>query len=357
ILDSNPGIGGTEYLIIAVATLLSNRNNDIDVTLYTQAEAILPDGLRHIAVGDISAAQEKAIREGIDALIFKHNADFIVEGKLGNTPKLNLIPWCHVFLSYWEMDYYATNPSIKRIIFVGREMMDLYRDHRAFDKCAYIFNCLNVDISVQGEEIPFGARDNVVTYMGALVPFKGFHLLAKAWPDVVKEIPDAQLYVIGSGKLYNKSAVLGKWGIADESYEAEFMPYLTDGDNILPNVHFMGTLGAEKYDILKKTKVGVPNPSGITETFCLTAVEMQMMGAKIATIVAPGYLDTVKNGILHSRSQSLSEIIVRLLRTNSNEEFASTIRYFQDNFSFTKVAEMWESIMLDDSFSNNNEKM
>lgn len=63
----------------------------------------------------------------------------------------------------------------------------------------------------------------------------------------IKKVPQAQLYVIGGGNLYNRNAVMGKYGIATQEYENEFMPYITDDDGkILPSVHFCGILGKEK---------------------------------------------------------------------------------------------------------------
>ncbi len=38
-----------------------------------------------------------------------------------------------------------------------------------------------------------------VISIGRLVPWKGFHTLIKAWPEIVKKVPDAHLYIIGSG--------------------------------------------------------------------------------------------------------------------------------------------------------------
>ena len=53
------------------------------------------------------------------------------------------------------------------------------------------------------------------------------------WPDVVKQVPDAQLYVIGSGKVYDENAKLGKYNIAEESYEKKFMSYLEQEENLM----------------------------------------------------------------------------------------------------------------------------
>ena len=85
-------------------------------------------------------------------------------------------------------------------------------DHRAFKKGTYIYNLCNYNLPAPK---PFSARKNHVVYIGSIVPLKGLHLLTKAWSSVLKEVPDAQLYIIGSGNLYNQNEKLGKYGIAE----------------------------------------------------------------------------------------------------------------------------------------------
>lgn len=125
------------------------------------------------------------------------------------------------------MDVYAEENVIKSVICVGREMLDLYRDEKCFSKMDYIFNgCVLPDIAkFQKQLTNIKSRQNIVTYIGSIVPSKSFHWLAKAWPNVLKRVPDAQLYVIGSGNLYNKDAKLGKYGVASKEYEQLFMPF------------------------------------------------------------------------------------------------------------------------------------
>lgn len=250
-------------------------------------------------------------------------------------------------MSYWEMDYYAQKDCIERIVFVGRETADLYRDHLGFKKCTYIYNSVNFEgLRERVASHPFSERKHIVTYIGNLVPFKGFHLLAEAWPTVLKAVPDAELFVIGSGKLYESNAKLGRFGLAEERYETSFMEPLIDGNgSILPSVHFMGKMGADKFDILLRTKVGVPNPSGITETFCLSAVEMQASGARVATINYPGFMDTVKNGILYSRRNQLAESVISLL-LRDDTVYDDAIAFFETNFSYEAVISRWESLLI-----------
>ena len=137
--------------------------------------------------------------------------------------KIQLIPWCHNFINKQSeyLNVFAESDRIARVINVSREQMDLYMDHPAYDKMDYIFNCVPYpdEISDKITSMPFACRDNIVTYVGSLVPAKCFHVLATMWPDIVKRVPNAQLYVIGSGKLYDENAKLGKYNIAEETYE------------------------------------------------------------------------------------------------------------------------------------------
>jgi glycosyltransferase involved in cell wall biosynthesis len=169
----------------------------------------------------------------------------------------------------------------------------------------------------------------------------------------LKVYPDAVLNVIGSGKLYDRNARLGKYGIADEEYEKAFMPYLIDsGGQILPSVKFWSILGKEKNEILQTTRVGVPNPSGRTETFGYTAIEMQFCGTLIATIKCPAYLETVcpSAGILYDKQKSpekkLAESVVALLGRDENH-YEDVLRFLEANFSIDKVAGEWYRLFMD----------
>lgn len=357
IVSGNPGIGGTEYMIVLIAYLLSIRNNGIQVQLYSEIEGKFPKGLNYTVAENLQQAiflSEHS--QQCDYFIYRHNPQAITLGILKTKSKMKFIPWCHNFVTWKELKYYALNPSIFKIVNVGREQLDLYRDCKAFLKSTYIFNCVDTNC-LQRYNItqhPFEKRSHIVTYIGSIIPAKGFHLLAAAWPKVLKYIPDAELYIIGSGKLYSRNAALGAYGIAEKSYEEKFIKYLSKDGNILPCVHFMGIMGEEKNEILLHTKVGVPNPSGNTETFGITAVEMQIMGAKVVAIKCPGYLDTVKNGYLYSNPDQLADYIIKAL-TDSQSNYNASINYFNSHFSQNKVVERWEELILSGNLSYDTE--
>lgn len=348
IATANPGIGGTQYQFMLISYLLKLRNNGLGVKVYTTSEGLFPKDFCYEVVEGLTSAVASAEKWRAEYLVFNHEVGHIHEGTLANIQtSIKLIPWCHIFTNESELDCYAKLSSIYRVINVGREMNDLYRDHPVYEKSAYIYNAVNTDgCKSKVKSHPFALRENIITYVGSIVPFKGLHWLAEAWCDIVKEVPDVQLYIIGSGKLYGRDAQLGKYGIAEASYEEILMAHFSQDGRIMDNVHFTGILGEEKNDILLQTKVGLPNPSGISETFGISAVEMQMLGCKVATMRCPGYLDTVKNGILYTRKKDLAKSVVQLLKETNDTGHDDAMHYFDHHFSLEAVVRRWETLFL-----------
>src|SRR5690606_11760156 len=248
----------------------------------------LPVGLQVTQVkrfDELPAALDKSRTE---ILVLKHTGKVSQRDSLRMFARhrVQIVMWAHNFMTRKERAYYADHRSVSRIVTVSQEQLDLYRDHRAFRKSVSInngFNLAHTHPSVP-PRIAFKDRQPVVTYIGSLIQAKGFHLLAKAWPDVVQASPTARLHVIGSGQLYDRNCKLGKLCVADERYERMFAKYITDGNgSLLDSVTFHGVLGTEKNNLLSITKVGVPNPSGNTETFGYTALELQAHGALVTT--------------------------------------------------------------------------
>lgn len=346
--NANPGIGGTEYAFFALCYYLS-LYSEIELSIFTNAPLInYKANVNNVLVDCLSEALLASIKNKINILVVHHSNHSMSENAFDILAGSNVsvILWVHNFLDPKVLSYYGKNPQIKRIVFVGREFLNCYRDHLAFEKSTYIYNGIKL---ASENRIPYTERPNYVTYIGNLIPGKGFHLLAKSWKSIVREVPDAQLHVIGSGKLYDRNATMGKYGLAQKEYEDKFMKYLQDDEgNLLDSVKFHGILGKEKNEIIRKTKVGVPNPSGYSETFGYTAVEMELFDCLVTTIRCPGYLDTVSSvGILFKNPSCLSKSVVTLLRRDKDV----CQQHFLKKFDFNEVSKQWEKL-LEDVYSN-----
>lgn len=350
ITEGNPGIGGSEFLTALVAYHLSTRENGIDLILYTSDKAKLPEGVRCRVAGSMRNALQDALATGIEVFVadIKRFDDKDLTRKFG---EMKIVYWCHNFQSGKALKKMMRSPSLGRIVTVGREQMDLYRDGKAFNCSDYIYNCVSIpkEYVDAAQKFPYEKRTPSVAYLGSLVPDKGFHVLAELWPAILQQVPAAQLYVIGSAKVYDGNVLLGKYGISTQEYEELFMPYLTDKEgHMLPSVHFLGTLGNKKYEVLMKVKVGCPNPTGNSETFCLSAVEMQAMGCAVTAMQAPGYLDTFYNGHTARNKKELLLRIVTLLRGAPLKTFSDTQKFIDDHFSPHVVMSDWERLLKSD---------
>lgn len=343
----NPGVGGSEYLLLQLFHYLS-KDSEYNCMLYGIGCNINNENFISIQ-SDIEAVK-KAYKDKIDVFIFipkNRKPDFYKELQY---VKLKSIAWVHNYISYNVIKLLTDCEMVKRVIFVSRQHYDCYIDDELIKKSDYIYNMLSCE---KHEYIHAENKENIVTYIGALIPAKGFHKLAKVWKNVLKKVPNAQLQVIGDGRLYNKNAVLGKYGFAESKYEKKIIKYLSDSNGeIFKSVNFFGSLGNEKDELIEKTKVGVANPTGISETFCLSAVEYKTYGIPVVTYKGYGLLDTVRNnvdGILIKSSAQLQKAIITLLIDNKkNSEYGKNglLSGFTD-FMPNKVIVQWKETVSD----------
>ena len=345
----NPGIGGTEYCVLLLAEQYKRFYPDDQIFLLAVCPGKLPEVDGTVFVDspmDVAGAFKKI---GADMLVISsvyHGEpiqrdffDMIVKNKI------KTIFWGHNFYLSDFCNYIAECEYARANVFVGRQQYDRYLDHKVIKKSTFIYNMY--------PNPPYESREKIsnhtVTYIGSLVPTKGFHVLAHAWKEILKQVPDAELNVIGSGKLYGRSSKLGQYGIAEESYEQQFIDGVTDPDGaILPSVHFLGVLGAEKGAIIRDTCVGVVNPTGRTETFGISALDFESLGVPVVTIEKGGFLDTVidkKTGLLYGTTDQLAEKVIMLLKDYvANETYGKNGIALSKSFAPEHAIGQWNEL-------------
>lgn len=337
----NPGIGGTQYCFIMLGKALIEAS-DFEVFCFHFDETNKLDSkIQSVIVKNENEAVQEAVKHNIDVFILKSPTDPIVYNEI-EKQKLKTISWAHNYIMDRNLKLHKKTQYIKRVVFVGEQEYDRYIDDDIIKKSVFIFNMFKENVHHQRRK----SVDNIVTYTGSLVKPKGFHILAEVWKDILEKVPDAQLYVIGSGSLYNSNEKLGSYGVATESYEKLFMSYLVDKDGeLLPSVHFMGKMGAEKSKIYEITKVGVMNPSARTETFGLSAVEMNEFGIPVCTEGKNGLPDTVVSGhtgLLSHGKKELENNIVNLLRDSEyNALLGNQGKQFIKRFAPEVIVQEW----------------
>ncbi len=162
-----------------------------------------------------------------------------------------------------------------------------------------------------------------VLYLGRLKRFKGVHLLIEAMSQVVKEIPEARLTIVGNG---------------DPEYRNE-LKQLSAKLNLTKHIVFhefgLGDSLAQKVQIMQEAWVLV-FPSA-REGFGLVVVEANACGTPTIATNVPGLRETVRDndtGILVARDvDALAKSIKRVLQDNELREKLSK-RAFEWSMQF-----------------------
>ena len=345
----NPGCGGTEYLFAALPSYLATlEGHKYQILIIANHVGRLPGNVWSLRAQNIEDAARRARDEGCGLFVYRprrhRQTSFL---SLIDRLRLPTVAWAHLTPVETHLRALAKSTHVKAVVCVGREQHDLAWDTPVWPKLTHITNGFDVDGFRLAD--PPAKEPGLVVYLGALVPQKGFHLLARAWPRILRRHPEARLAVIGSGALYG-TADLGPWGVAAPDYEAQFAPHLAGRDgNPHPSVSFLGNLGLEKKEWLYRATVGVPNPSGQTENCPGSALEFQACGTAVVSASRYGLLDTVrhgKTGLLGRTEGDLVDNICSLLDDPARAERLGRngVRFVREAFDVGAINADWHDL-------------
>ncbi len=346
----SPGVGASLYIQAAVPYFIREYCPEkAEVVIFAPYIEKLPKNIKAVQAATLKEAAQCAKDEGVDYFVFRARQsdsegilDFIDSISLPSIGVGQLTPAPETVRKMSQTKFF------KALVCVGREQYDSLIDSPIKPKLAYIDNALHLESCQADIEFPEEKDQNLVVYMGALVPVKGFHVLARAWPKILERVPDAKLSVIGSVKIYGENLSVGPLGVASEQYEREgIIPYLCDEQGQLyPSVTFHGQMGQEKFEVMQRAVVGVVNPTGNSETCCVSAVEMS--GCKAAVVSGAYYalLDTVlhkKTGLLGRNVEDLTDNICACLANPDMAKKLGSAGYqrAREQYDFSAVVPRW----------------
>lgn len=349
----SPGVGASLYIQAAVPYFIKKYCPEkAKVVIFAPYIEHLPKNIKAVKADTLKEAAQCAKGEGVDYFVFRARQrdrdgilDFIDSISLPSIGVGQLTPAPETVRKMSQTKFF------KALVCVGREQYDSLIDSPIKSKLAYIDNALHLDSCQSGINTPEKKDPNLVVYMGALVPVKGFHVLAQAWPKIIEKVPNAKLSVIGSVKIYGENLSVGPLGVASEKYEREgIIPHLCDDQGRLhPSVTFHGQMGQEKFEVMQRAAVGVVNPTGNSETCCVSAVEMSGCRAAVVSGAYYALLDTVlhkKTGLLGRGTEELADNICACL---ANPDMAKELgdagyKRARDQFDFSAVVPRWMAL-------------
>ena len=350
--SGNPGCGAAEYLHVLIPFML-NKFYYESFELIILADKIdnMPANMKSHKVNEgIIEAASLAKKLLCDIFVFRPrmNEEKNILSHLENL-KLKSIGRAALTPTYDHLIKMSKCKFFKALVCVGENQFNYLIDSPVSNKIININNVIS-DKLIKNNFEDFNLEDRKdIVYMGSLVPQKNFHYLASVWKDISLKIPEANLHVIGSSKTYGIKKNLGKFGLAEENYEDLFMSLLNSNKESAKKVIFHGNLSNDKYMILNKSRVGIVNPLGTTETCCVSAVEMQAMGLPVCTGNYEGLKTTIinyKSGLLSRNKRDFKTNILSVYKNKNlfNNLSKGAILNAKINFSTSHNIHKWYSL-------------
>lgn len=348
----NPGIGGSEYMFSLISFYLAKKTNH-KIFIYVKNADKLPNITTNKKVDNLVEVLIQSEIDNLDYLILRIPKEKHF-GKLFSKQKTKIIVWAHNFAKLNELNQISKCKQVVKYVCVSKQQLEQLNGHPIYKKSTYIYNAIVTKIYNSNVK-----NDNKsICYLGSIVKTKGFDICARIWRELYNNDNNIELNIIGSGQLYNKNKKLGKYNIAKKEYEDEFIQYLIDNNgNILPKVHFYGVLGhKEKINVIASSFVGMPNPSGLTETFGISAIEFEIMGKPVITKDSCGFKNTVinnKTGFLCNKEKEFIEKYNHLVNNNKKyKEMSTKAINYAKNFDVEIIINDWIALFFD---LNNNQ--
>lgn len=236
--------------------------------------------------------------------------------------QVNLVSGLYVYLSEKLMDLVYKN---QKFAVVSESTLQEFLD-RGYPRknFAVIHNAL--DFAKFPFKMGIKNKQPTITYFGRLKRYKSIDHLLYAFQIVKKQIPDAQIYIIGRGDYEQKLKVIAqKLGIFD-------------------SVVFWGYVDEKtKIELLSKSHC-VVNTS-IKEGWGITNLESNACGTLVISANVPGLRDSVKEGVsgLLYEYGNIADLASKILLVLKDKELFEQLSLgaieWAKNFSWDKSAE------------------
>jgi glycosyltransferase involved in cell wall biosynthesis len=336
-VSSNPGIGGTEFILIKLVIKLSIIDKLNKYYILSDKKIFINNQIMnsnvHLAKSDF---------------IFNINNDIVVcpVSQLEFLEKIRNLPKRIIFWSHHPHDIF--NPkNIKNFDVVSIGSYQYISNYLIHGKHFRIDN-LSPSYKYNNDK-----KENKFVYIGGFAKGKGLHLILKSWPKIVALLPDAELNIIG-GDLYhelNLSTSLSDFPIRGK-YASLLLKIVSKYPTELQgSIHFKGLLTSTEADkILSNSKIALLNPTGYTEAAPASPLDCFKFGIPVIAGGDYGMLDIMSEfPELDLKKYSITKIINNIKSEKKLTELINhSIKYSIIKESFNK------SILSDWIFLFNN---
>ncbi|MDC3047518.1 glycosyltransferase [Prochlorococcus sp. AH-736-A21] len=293
----NPGVGGTTYTSARLAIELQKEfiksNLDFKITLFTKNPT--KDKFFDMEV----LSEHDAFKKKWDITLLTGN---IIENIYKKHIKINsnrtLIWTRHPFDK--NMIKIAKDLKLELVSVGKNQYLSNFLLHGPHNHIDNLFCAKRIRKSAFNDEnfLPFKLKKDKnkirIGYMGALVPSKGFHLIAENWDEISLSLnkigKTAILEVIGGSDLYDFEK--GHEFIpCDKEYGNKIYPHIRNEIN--KTIFFHGTLDSQRYEIMKLCDIALFNPRGHGEAFPASILEWMSLSIPVISCMDYGCADVM----------------------------------------------------------------
>ncbi len=175
-------------------------------------------------------------------------------------------------------------------------------------------------------------------------PDRGLVYLLKMWPDIIKEVPEANLHIYYGFETYD---VLHAGNPARAKWKAMVMDMMKQ-----PGIIYHGRIGHTE---LQKefAKAGIwAYPTDFDEISCISGMKAQALGAIPVVTNKAALKETVRNGVRvdmeiikpEAQEEYKNQLIKLLKSPESQQEIRpNMMKWAQENFLWSGVAKQWDT--------------
>jgi len=265
------------------------------------------------------------------------------------------VVWSHIDLSS-EVSDWLDRDWITGVVTVSDFCRLALLHHSKHRRIGRIYNPLNPFYAGDNETQPIEREHpRQAVFSGYVGETKGAHHMFRCWRHVRRALPDAQLVVAGSAKLYRDDASLGPHGVASPEFEKRHIDPLVQefGSLEQAGVRLVGLLSpAELRSLYRRSSLGVINlnPYNATETFSCSGVEMAACGLRVFSMASAALPETVGftgNAVLVTRpAQLVPAFVDALSKPKDLKSMDAQQQQVRDRYRLSRILDHWEELLV-----------
>lgn len=279
----NPGCGGTEFVSIKLALYLSQKLPSDEIILLHNYSLIIKNSLPNLLVVVCNTISEYLCGLNNEdtvficpSSLFNNEIDHYVSLK-----SIKCVLWLHHPFDFTNFNSRHSSVSCGNYQFYTNDILRSNHYHIQ-NIVTPLFSTFKYDVNNNYQFRMLDRNKLRIVYLGALVPGKGFHHLAKQWSNIKNSFPGVTLDVVGSTETYG--GLVGDNLIpTTKKYASLLLKFIPKVDIDNKRVVFHGNVGIEKIEILRNSDVAILNPTGFTEAFPSSPIECMSIGLPVIT--------------------------------------------------------------------------